>query len=79
VHKYFYEAAGWYGAAAVIAGYCLVSFNLLPPDDLFYQTLNFSGAVGIVIVSFKNKTYQPGVLNLIWALIAVIAMARILF
>jgi len=69
---------GWYGTAAVVAAYFLVSFNVLRPTDLIYQLLNATGAFGIVIVSLKKKTYQPGVLNIIWTVIALVAIINIL-
>jgi hypothetical protein len=72
------ELIGWYGTIAILLAYAGISFNLLSPQSLAYQLLNGSGALGIVYISFKKKAYQPGVLNVIWALIAFIAIARML-
>jgi hypothetical protein len=41
--------------------------------------LNGTGALGIVLISFHKRAYQPGVLNIIWTLIALVAIAKILF
>jgi hypothetical protein len=71
------ETVGWYGAAAIIGAYALTSFGILSSNDLWYQLLNLSGALGIVIVSLPKKAYQPAVLNIIWTLIAVVAMVKI--
>lgn len=76
--KIFIEAFGWYGTIAIIGAYALTSFSILPPTSLIYQLLNATGALGIVTVSFYKKTYQPGVLNLGWTLIAVLAIINIL-
>jgi hypothetical protein len=40
--------------------------------------MNAMGALGIVYISFKKKAYQPGVLNILWAIIALTAIVRLL-
>jgi len=72
------ETIGWYGTCAIVIAYALVSFNILSPSTFLYQILNGTGAFGIVYISFKKKAYQPGVLNIIWAIIALIAIIRLL-
>jgi hypothetical protein len=72
------EAMGWYGAVAIIIAYLLVSFGFIAPDGATYQLLNFSGAIGIIIVSYIKKVMQPVVLNIFWALIAFVALIKIL-
>ncbi len=72
------ESIGWYGASAIMLAYALVSFNVISPSTFLYQLLNATGALGIVYISFKKKVYQPGVLNIIWAIIAAIAIVRLL-
>ena len=72
--KTFIEIYGWYGALAIIAAYALVSFSLIQPTSLTYQTLNVTGALGIY-----KKAYQPGILNMVWAIIAVVAIMKLLF
>jgi len=72
------EIFGWYGTFAIILAYALVSFGILSPSSSIYQILNGTGALGIVYISFKKKAYQPGVLNIIWAIIALIAIIKLL-
>jgi hypothetical protein len=72
------EIIGWYGTVAIVSAYALLSFGVIISDSLFYQILNATGAVGIVFISFKKKTYQPGVLNIIWTIIATVAIIKIL-
>lgn len=71
------ETIGWYGTVAIVLAFALVSFEFLSATSIIYQVLNGTGALGIVYISFKKKAYQPGVLNIIWAVIAVIAIIRI--
>ena len=72
------ESIGWYGTCAIVLAYALVSFEVLSSSTFLYQILNGTGALGIVYISFKKKAYQPGVLNVIWAIIALIAIIRLL-
>jgi len=72
------ESIGWYGTCAIVLAYALVSFEFLSSSTFLYQILNGTGALGIVYISFKKKAYQPGVLNVIWALIALISIVRLL-
>lgn len=72
---------GWYGVAATILAYILVSFLILPPTSVWYQLLNLTGALGVTIETYYRKDYQPFWLNLIWsgiALIAIISLMRTL-
>lgn len=76
--EFIKEIIGWYGTAAIVFAYAFLSFNLLASDNLTYQFLNGTGALGIVYISLAKKAYQPGVLNIIWAIIAAVAIIRII-
>lgn len=69
--------SGWYGVLAILLAYLLVSFNVITAKSLGYQVLNLTGALGIVVEALSKKDAQPATLNSIWAIIAVIAIARI--
>jgi len=68
---------GWYGLVAVVVAYALVSFTFVAPTNFIYQILNFTGSIGITIETYYKKDYQPFWLNLIWAIIALIAMVSV--
>lgn len=74
--KLMENIVGWYGAFVILLAYILVSFNVLQPANIIYLVLNFTGSLGILVISYVNRAYQPAVLNLIWALIALINIAR---
>jgi hypothetical protein len=73
------EILGWYGVVAVVGAYALLSLNILTSNSLLFQGLNLTGAIGIVIDALDDKNTQPAVLNIIWAIIALIAIVKILF
>ena len=73
------ELFGWYGAAAVVGAYALVSFSIIDASGLLFQLLNVSGAAGILAVSLRKKVYQSVVLQIVWASIGFVALAQIIF
>lgn len=75
---FFIEMFGWYGTVGLISAYALVSFGVLSARSLWYQVLNITAALGIVVVSFYKGAYQPGVLNLVWFIIGVVSLVLIL-
>jgi hypothetical protein len=68
------ELIGWYGAFAVLLAYALVTFGAIATKSTAYQLLNLTGSFGIIVVSFRKKAYQPIALNIVWMLIALIAI-----
>jgi hypothetical protein len=73
------ETLGWYGVVAILSAYALLSFNIIISDSFFYQFLNFTGASIIALLSFYKHNLQPAVLNVIWALIAIVALSQIIW
>lgn len=73
------EIIGWYGVIAVVSAYALLSLNILNNNSLLFQGLNLTGAIGIIIDAIQDKNTQPAVLNVIWAVIALIAIFNIVF
>ncbi len=73
------EILGWYGVVALLGAYTLLSLNILTSGDARFQILNITGAIGIVIDALCQKNWQPAVLNIIWAVIGLVALVKILF
>ena len=74
----YYEAIGWYGFIGLLLAYAIVSFGFVNGNNIYYQLLNLTGAIGIAWISLQKKTYQPAVLNIIWAIIALITLIKII-
>ena len=76
--RLFFNVIGWYGAIAVLGGYVLISFAVLQPLDLTYQLLNLSGSIGLGLICWYKRTYQPLFVNIIWGIIALLAIVNIM-
>ena len=72
------EVLGWYGLGTVVLAYAMVSLSFVSANSYVYQLLNLNGAFGLGVVAFVKRAYQNGVLNLVWAAIAIIAILRLL-
>lgn len=68
------EVAGWLGVLLVLTAYALNIFSVLDSSSVTYQSLNALGAIGIIIDGVAKKDAQPVVLNIIWLLIAGVAI-----
>lgn len=75
--KKWIEFVGWYGVIAILLAYLLNSLDIIDTSNILYSILNLTGALGIIIDAYKQKNYQPVVLNIIWALIAVISLVKL--
>lgn len=67
---------GWYGTAAIIGAYALLSSGVIA-QGILYQALNLTGGIGIVVVSAAKRAYQPMILNIVWSVIGAIALIRL--
>ncbi len=78
MNKKLIEIMGWYGAVAILIAYFSVSFGLLSSNSSIFQLLNVTGAIGIIVVSLQKKAYPPAVLNIIWLIIALVALIKVI-
>jgi hypothetical protein len=70
------EIAGWYGIVAILGAYALVSFSVIGSDSVLFQLLNLTGALGVIWITAIKGVTQSVVLNTVWAIIAVVALLR---
>jgi hypothetical protein len=60
------EAAGWTGAALILAAYILASLGKLEARSATFQWMNVIGAAGFIINSGYKDALPSAVLNVIW-------------
>ena len=66
-------AFGWYGVFAIFGAYYFSSLGKIDQGGL-YQSLNATGALGLAVLCFKKRTWQPFALNVAWFAIACYAL-----
>lgn len=76
--NYLIEIIGWYGAGAITLAYFANSFGYFASDGLSYQLLNFTGGIALAVLTHAKRAYQSTVVNIIWSLIAIVALWRIM-
>jgi hypothetical protein len=69
------DILGWVGTAFILTGYGLYSTGIVP-DVIVYHILNFIGSIGVATISYHRKVWQPVVINVTFALFALVAILR---
>ena len=71
-----FEIIGTAGACLLLLAYFMVSSKRLALDSLLAHFLNLGGSVMLGANAIIHGAIPPAMLNLIWALIALVAMLR---
>jgi hypothetical protein len=74
--KFLIDVIGWIGSAEVIAAYGLNSYQKIKSDSLLFQVLNFTGGIFLIINTVYYSAYPSAVINVVWVVIASIAILR---
>lgn len=67
---------GWIGTTLILLAYALVSFKKFDATNRAYQWINLVGAVSLGVHVFSQKAWAAVTLEIIWGLIAVVALVR---
>ncbi|MEM6997762.1 MAG: hypothetical protein AAF413_02510 [Patescibacteria group bacterium] len=70
------EAIGWLGVVMIIGAYALSIFELIAISDRSYIGMNIAGSLGLIASSLHKKDMQPVALNIVWLIIALVAIMR---
>jgi hypothetical protein len=70
------EVVGWFGAAAVLLAYGLVSTHRARGDSYGYQSLNIAGAAALFANTAYQGAYPSSFVNAIWIGIGIFALWR---
>ena len=72
-----FDILGWIGMVLVLVAYILLSINKLDNGKL-YQILNLIAALFMAIGLFPKKAWFSFALQVAWAIIAIIAIIKML-
>jgi hypothetical protein len=71
------ELMGWVGAIEVLLAYGLISMNKVDSKSLFFQLLNLTGGLLLIVYTVSLKSYASAFVNIVWVLVAIIAIYKI--
>lgn len=77
MQRFIAQDIGWYGVIAILTAYGLANFGWLSISSAWYLVLNLTGAAAIAIKAATKRDRQPMVLNIVWALVAAVALLRL--
>lgn len=72
-----FDVVGWIGMILVVLAYILLSTNKIK-NGLLYQTLNLIAPILMAIGIFPTKAWFSFSLQIVWAIVAIIAIIKIL-
>jgi hypothetical protein len=71
------EVVGWTGALLILLAYVLVTIGRLTGQSLAFQWMNLFGAAGFIINGWWHGALPSTALNVVWMLIAAMALWRL--
>ena len=72
--SFLVEVAGWAGALLILSAYLLVTLGKLTGQSLAFQWMNLLGGAGFVINGWWHHAIPSAALNVVWMLIAAVAL-----
>jgi hypothetical protein len=70
------ELIGWIGMFMIVGAFFANTNDIWDQKSLIYLSVNTFGSVGLIVVSVYKRAYQPALLNIIWTIISVVALAQ---
>lgn len=74
--KLIIDAIGWIGSIEVIVAYALNSYQKIKSDSIYFQLLNLTGGVFLIINTIYYHAYPSAFINVVWVIIASFAISR---
>lgn len=62
----------WIGIGLILVAYVLNVFGIVESRSVMYLSFNIIGSIFIIFHAFHRRDYQPAVLNIVWAAVAII-------
>jgi hypothetical protein len=75
-YEIFIQIGGWLGAISVLAAYALVSTKRVEGDSTFFQALNISGSILLMINSYYFQAFPSVAVNFVWVGIAIYSLMQ---
>lgn len=70
------EIIGWIGGFEVLFAYFLISSGKVNSTSMFFQLLNLTGSILLIINTYAKEAYPSTFVNVVWVGIAGTAMIQ---
>lgn len=70
------EIIGWIGSIGILVAYGLNSYQKIRSDGLAFSLLNLTGGLFLMIYTIYKDAFANTFVNLVWVVIALIALGR---
>lgn len=70
------DIIGWIGSVEILLAYGLNIYQKLRSDSPWFYFLNFTGGICFVIYTIHKEAFASAFVNVIWVLIAAIAIIK---
>lgn len=70
---------GWVGTSILIVTYALNSFGMIESQSFWYPALNLISAILLGIRVFVDRNYSNLILEMFWAIVAIITLFNYFF
>ncbi len=74
--EFLVESTGWIGSAMVVVAYFMNMQGKLSAASPMYKWLNILGSLCLILHTSYHGAYPSAAVNIIWALIGLIAIVR---
>ncbi len=76
--KLLIDILGWVGSIEVLLAFGLNTYQKIKSNSLTYLLLNLTGGIFLIIYSFYYGAFANTFINVVWALVALAALAKLL-
>ncbi len=77
IANYIIETLGWIGVILILGGYYLLATDAIHSRSWEYHVMILIGSTFVGIVSYRKRNFQPVALNVIFVILAIIALSRL--
>jgi hypothetical protein len=75
--KLWVDILGWVGSIEVIVAFALINMQKIDSKSVWYQILNLTGAIFLIINTVYYGAYPSTFINLVWVGIAIYGLWKI--
>lgn len=72
--KLFADIIGWIGSVEIVLAYFLISYQKINASSVYYQILNLTGAIFLIVNTVYYGAYPSTFINVVWVAIAGVAL-----